>query len=68
MVVHWSTMVQVVSYESPRGGITVVTENGRETQSHLIIRLQYIIIIIIIMIIMIMIIIIIIIQGVIIII
>ena len=27
-----------MSYESPRGGITVVTENGRETQSHLIIR------------------------------
>ena len=54
MVVHWSTMVQVVSYESPRGGITVVTENGRETQSHLIIRLQYIIIIIIMIIIIMM--------------
>ena len=44
----------MVSYESPRGGITVVTENGRETQSHLIIRLRYIMIIMIIIMIKIM--------------
>ena len=44
---NFNLLFQVVSYESPRGGITVVTENGRETQSNLIIRLQYIMIIII---------------------
>lgn len=36
--IFWYHNDEVVSYESPRGGITVVTENGRETQSHLIIR------------------------------
>lgn len=36
--IFWYHDNTVVSYESPRGGITVVTENGRETQSHLIIR------------------------------
>lgn len=36
--VFWYHNDEVVSYDSPRGGITVVTEEGHETRSHLIIR------------------------------
>jgi len=36
--IFWYLNDEVMAYDSPRGGISVVTENGRETQSHLVIR------------------------------
>lgn len=36
--IFWYHNDQVVAYDSPRGGITVVTENGEQTRSHLIIK------------------------------
>jgi len=36
--IFWYFNDQVMAYDSPRGGITVVTETGQVTQSHLVIR------------------------------
>ncbi|XP_023329668.1 zwei Ig domain protein zig-8 [Eurytemora carolleeae] len=36
--IFWYHNDQVVAYDSPRGGITVLTENGEDTRSHLIIK------------------------------
>jgi len=36
--IFWYFNDNVMAYDSPRGGITVVTESGEETKSHLVIR------------------------------
>ena len=34
----FSSFFQVISYDSPRGGVSVVTEKGESTSSHLLIQ------------------------------